>query len=118
MAHNRKLVLSAVSLTKARVRGDGPVAEEVRDDLEKSLIDSGYLEQAPFRWVGLVLRYGLKNDSEPTYRPIDRKDGELPLAIEIDVHEILSGDKAAMKRAFMRAALTALIHAGRKFGLP
>ena len=117
MAHNRKLALSAVALTKAKIRGDIPVATEVRDELEQLLIRSSYLEGAPFRWVGVMLRYGLKNEDKPEYDKIDEKDGELPLAIEIDTNELIGADRERLKCVFTAATLRALIDAGHKYGL-
>jgi hypothetical protein len=58
MAHNRKLVLGAGALTTAKVRGDIPAMTEIRDELEQIMISSGYFIEAPFLWVGLILRYG------------------------------------------------------------
>ena len=118
MAHNRKLALSAVSLTRARIRGDILAATEVRDELEGLLIKSGYLNGAPFTWVGVMLRFGLKNDEKPEYDKIDKKDGELPLAIEIDTNELVGADKQKLKQIFTVATLKALIDAGHKYNLP
>ena len=118
MAHNRKLVLGAVSLTRARVRGDMPVMEETRNELEQLLIQNNYFDGAPFIWVGLILRYGLKNDEKPEYNKIDKKDGELPLAIEIDTNEMVGADKQKLKQIFTVATLKALIDAGHKYNLP
>ena len=119
MAHNRKIVLGGVSLTRARLnRAIYQVSNEVMDEVETLTLKSGYLEQAPFRWVGLVFRYGLKNDDEPHYKPIDPKDGELPLAIEFDTHEVRAASPEELRRKLSLGALKALIHAGRKFGLP
>ena len=117
MAHNRKLVLSAVSLTQARIRNVIPVAAEVRDELERLVIKSGYLNNAPFTWVGLILRFGLINGEKPEYDKIDKKDGELPLAIEIDTNELLGADKQKLKQIFTEATLKALIDAGHKYKL-
>jgi len=117
MAHNRKLVLGAVALTKAKVRGDIPVATEVRDELERLMIESGYLDGAPFKWVGVILRYGLKNDTKPEYEKINEKDGDLPLSIEIDTNQMVDADRGSLKRLFTAATLNALIDAGHKFHL-
>ncbi|MFA7349608.1 MAG: Imm39 family immunity protein [Methylotenera sp.] len=119
MAHNRKLVLSGISLTKARPNRHGiEVAGKIRDELEGLLIASGYFDNAPFKWVGLSLRYGLKYENQPHYQHIDKHDGELPLAIELDTHELIEADRAELKKLFMHATLKALVHAGRKYNLP
>ena len=119
MAHNRKLVLSGVSLTKARPnRHDIEVMGEIMDELEELLVTSRYMDDAPFKWVGLTFRYGLKYEDKPHYQRIDKSDGELPLAIELDTHDLIEADQGELKRLFTLATLKALIHAGKKYKLP
>ena len=60
----------------------------VRDELEAVLIESGYCEGAPFSWVTLSIRYGLKEESEPHYQAINKKYGDLPLAIEVPIEKM------------------------------
>lgn len=117
--HNRKLGLSMVSLTKARPpRHDIEVATAIKNELEPVLITSGYLDDAPFEWVTIVLRYGLKNEEKPHYQRINKKYGDLPLAIELDMHELIEADRNELKRLFTIATLKALTHAGQKYQLP
>ena len=117
--HNSKLVLSGISLTKARTNpNDFKAAEEVRVELEQIMISSGFLTDAPFKWVGVSIRYGLKNDDKPIYQGINKKYGDLSLAIEVDAHELLEANLDEVKRVFENATLKALIHAGEKYDLP
>ena len=117
--HNRKLGLSMVSLTKARPpRHDIEEATEIKRELEPVLVSSGYFDNAPFEWVTIVLRYGLKNEEKPHYQRINKKYGDLPLAIELDTHELIEADRDELKRLFTLATLKALIHAGKKYKLP
>ena len=59
--HGRRLGIVGVSLTKARLPKDsGAVLEEVRDEFESLLDATGYLKDAPFSWVTVALRYGLR----------------------------------------------------------
>ena len=120
MAHNRKLVLGGVALTKARVHAKpmAAAANRVRDELEQEVMQSGYLDGAPFTWVGLIIREGLMDEEAPHYQKIDPKDGELPLAIEIDVHRLLGVSEDEMAAVYRKATLIALIHAGERYGLP
>ena len=119
MAHNRKLVLSGVALTKARLppKSNAAAASRVRDDLEREIIRSGYLTSAPFKWVGLSIRYGLVDETEPLYNQIDQKDGELPLSIEVDTRRLLGVTEDEMVTVYRQATLIALVHAGEKYGL-
>ena len=82
MAHNRKLVLGGASLTLARSnRNDLPVMGELMDEMETVMISTGYLDDAPFQWVGLILRYGLKYEDIPHYQRINKKHGDLPIRL-------------------------------------
>ena len=118
MAHNRRIVLSGVSLTPARLnQAIYQASSDVMDEIEGLMLKSGYLDQTPFRWVGLIFRYGLKNEDEPHYKPIDPKDGELPLAIELDAHELRRASPEELRLKLSVGALKALIHAGGEFGL-
>lgn len=119
MAHNRKLVLSGIALTKARIppKPNAAAANRVRDELEQEILQFEYLENAPFNWVGLSIRYGLVDEAEPHYDKIDPVDGELPLAIEIDTHRLLNATEDEMASVYRKAILVALVHAGNKYGL-
>ncbi|UNU42291.1 hypothetical protein EAO27_05895 [Sphingopyxis sp. YF1] len=120
MPHDRKLVLGGVSLTLAKIRpasANSAAASRVRDDLEREMVASGYLEGAPFKWVSLIVRYGLVDEPEPSYGAINQKHGDLPLAIEVDVQNLLGVSEDDMALVYRRATLAALIHAGEKYGL-
>jgi hypothetical protein len=117
--HSRKLGLSAVSLTKKRTnRYDIEALTTVRDRIEKAMVASDFLEGAPFSWVTVIVRYGLKNDDKPSYQAINKKYGDLPLAIEVDTHELIDASLEDLKLIIGRAVLKALIHAGEKFDRP
>ena len=117
--HNRKLGLCAAALTTARIPNfDIEVMTQMQDDLEQLMLDCGYLENAPFEWVTISLRYGLKNEDEPHYEPINNEYGDLPLAIEVDTNELVGCTRQEMREIFEVAALKALIHAAKKFNLP
>ena len=117
--HNRKLGLLGVSLTKASPpRHSFEVSTEIQDEIEALIISSGYLDDAPFEWVTVALRYGLKNEEKPHYQRINKKYGDLPLAIELDSHELIEAGRDELKRLFTLATMKALIHAGQKHKLP
>lgn len=82
------------------------------------MTDSRYLDNAPCSWIGLSIRKGLVDESDPHYFKIDRNDGECPLAIEIDTRRLLNATEEEMVAVYRKAMLTALIHAGRKYELP
>ena len=117
--HNRRLGLYGAALTmKRNNRHIFKAAPAVQDEVEKAILDSGYLDGAPFYWVTIGIRYGLKNDDAPRYRGIDKKYGSLDLAIEVDTHDLIDASLEEVKLVFQRAVLKALIHAGKKFERP
>lgn len=117
--HGRKLGLTGTALTKARnPKGDVQALSAVRDELEAVLIESGYCENAPFSWVTISIRFGLKEEEKPHYQAINKKYGDLPLAIEIPTEEMQGASLDELKQLFRRAALRALIHAGEKHSRP
>lgn len=120
MAHNRKLVIGSVAMTRAKLKRKlaGPAMDRVRDDLERIIIESGFLDSAPFQWIGLVIREGLQDENEPTYERINKRYGDLPVAIEIDVHQLLDASSEKMECVYRRASLRALIGTGMKYELP
>ena len=117
--HDRKLGLSGIALTQQKNnRHDTKALTAVRDALGKALVEAKYFDAVPFSWVTIAIRYGLKNDDIPVYQGINKKYGDLPLAIEIDTHELIGASFDDLRLIFEVAALRALIHAGRKFNRP
>lgn len=117
--HDRKFVYGSVSLTMQRPnRYEFEIGEEIQNEIEKIMVDSEYLKEAPFFWIDISIRHGLKNDIEPSYQNINKKYGDLPLTIEIDVHETIGASFDEMKRIEKTAILISLIHAGKKYNLP
>ncbi|WMS87511.1 Imm39 family immunity protein [Pleionea litopenaei] len=118
MAHNKKLVLGGVSLTKERPnRFAMQVMKEIRDELELLIINSGFLIGAPFIWIGLILRYGLVSADKPKYQKINKKHGDLPVSIELDTNELSGANKSKLKRIMKKATLVALIDIANKYEL-
>lgn len=105
-------------MVRIPARAEVNALNRVRDELEQEIIECGYLDQAPFKWVGLLIRKGLVDETEPHYEKIDRKHGDLPLAIEVDTHRLLNASEDEIAAVYRRATLIALIHAGEQYGLP
>jgi hypothetical protein len=82
------------------------------------MVSTGYLDNAPFKWVGLIFRYGLKNEDEPHYLRINKKHGDLPVAIELDTHELQHASRDELKGIFTIATLKVLVHVAEKYALP
>jgi len=108
-----------VALVKARLGKEiYPAANEARDHIEKLVIEDGYLQDAPFSWISLAIKYGLKNDLNPEIGRIDRSYGDLELAIEISTQDLLGQTKERMSEVLRRASLRALVGAGQHYTRP
>lgn len=105
-----------------RLRFSGGAIDEVRDEVERVMLDSAFLQVAPFQWIGLIFRYGTETKLVPEYGKIDKKDGELPITVELEMEKLRRIDRPKhhdeLKRTFMLATLDALIDVGKKYGLP
>jgi len=116
--HGRILVLGAVALVPGRVRHSLAAMTEVRELVEAMMIRVNFVEHAPFSWVGLILRYGERDQESPEYEKIDPQDGELPVAIELDIKSLQNVSEEEVRRRFLQATLLSLIDIGKKFNLP
>ena len=117
-AHNRKLVIGGVALVKARLKHTGPAMVGVCDEIEKVLLDADFFATAPFKWIGLIIRYGLQNKFEPIYQRINKTYGDLPASIEVDTDALLGADLETTKAVFRQATIEALLHIAQKYNLP
>lgn len=118
-AHGRALGLIGVSLTRTRMpKGTEAALAVARDQLEEVLVSTGFLQDAPFSWVTIALRFGLIDASRPNINPISKRHGDLPLSIEIDVRPLHGASTSSCQASYIRAAATALAFAGKKYGRP
>jgi hypothetical protein len=118
--HNRKIVFSGIDMVGASMDHSHKCYEKIRNLLESLMIDSGYLENAPFLWVGVVFGYGLKTEIKPHYQRINKKYGDLPVNMELDMRVLLTTDAMSedlLYEFLLIAALDVLIHAGKKYKL-
>jgi len=117
--HNRRLGLCAADLVVVRFKVDEiKIMAEIQDEVEAVLDADGFLSNAPFEWITISLRFGLKNEEAPHYQRINKKYGDLPMAIEVDAQVLQDADYEEFKRLLSIATLKALVHAGHKYELP
>ena len=115
----RKLSISTVSLTKARPpKGMWKHMLSIGEHLSKEIEKFSKIENIKFQRIGLIVRYGLKNEEKPHYSSL-HKDGYLPVAIEIDTHDVLNaqGNDKELYNILYRASLITLIDIARKYKL-
>ena len=116
---NQKLSLYGIPLNKAKFyAGSKQALDDVRNAIERVMVDSRYLEKAPFLWVTIAIQYGLQNGHEPSYQSINKAYGNLLLVIEVDTRELINPSHEELEPILERAVLKALICAGRKFARP
>jgi hypothetical protein len=118
--HDRKMVFGMVDLVKGRVRNDR-VCIPVREFLEKLIVNTGFLKEAAFLWIGVIFRYGIKNDLKAEFQRINKKYGDLSIALELDMEILQWADRNnldLLRDIFMIASLEALLHIGKKYKLP
>lgn len=94
ISDKRMLLIGGVSLIKGRVRDAGLVMQEVCNDLEPLLKEIGFLNNAPFETISMIIRFGEKTDLTPDYAPINTRYSELPVAVEKKLAD-LRGQSAA-----------------------
>lgn len=118
MAHNRKYVPSSVDLVRCRIRNSHKVVDQ--NGIEKLIIDSGFLDNAPFKWVGVLYLNGFKNDLNFKKQKIDKKDGELSFEIELKAELLEWADWEnlnLLRDIYKISVLDSLIYAGEKYNL-
>ena len=120
MTNNRKLNLGAVALVKGKVRNDIPTMTAVRDEFESVLARSGWFPSAPFKSIGLILRYGTKTNLNPEFQRIHKPSGELEIAVELNMEELRVAHREPGKLASLaKAAISvALLGVAEKYELP
>jgi hypothetical protein len=116
---NKRLDIGAVAYTKARTpKGMWQYREQISIKLSEHMLSSGFLSSSPFNRIGIIIRYGLVNEEKPHYSRM-HKDGYLPLAIEIDTHDLLAakGNDAMLYTLTYRPVLLCMISVAKKYKL-
>lgn len=118
MTEQRVLLIGGVSLVKGRVKEAGPVMREICDELEPMLNNMGFLDNAPFKTISMIIRFGERNNLTPQYDPINKRHSELPVAVELELASLRTASKEVVKSAFVTATIDVLLDVSEKYGLP
>ncbi len=118
MTDQRVLLIGGVSLIKGRVKEAGIAMKEICDELEPLLQGIGFVENAPFNTVSMIIRFGEKTDLTPEYGPISKRHSELPVAVEMELASLRVASKDVVKSAFVKATIDVLLHVAKKYDLP
>jgi hypothetical protein len=114
----RRLLIGGVGLVRGRVAHAGPVMAEICDAWEPVLREIGYLDQAPFKTVSLVIRFGRCTSASPELSRVDRKNEELPASFELPMETLRSADRVQLRELFERVTELTLRHVAQTYGLP
>ncbi|MEN8237139.1 MAG: Imm39 family immunity protein [Pseudomonadota bacterium] len=120
MGHNRKFVPSGIAIVEERMQNVGNSLVKLQNKIEEDIVNSSYLDGAPFTWIGMNIRFGHKNKRAPWYQGLSKKYGDLTIAIEINADILIWADRnnvSMLDDIFTIAALEALIHVGKKYHL-
>ena len=116
--HGRLYVPGGVALVKGRLQNGLKMMSQ--NEIELIIKNSQVLLSAPFLWIGMIYRYGIKNDLKVDFGRIDKTYGDLPIAVELNMEILIWADKNnidLLHDIFMIAALEALIQVCDKYKL-
>lgn len=115
---SRRLLIGGVVLGGSRVKDVGLAVLQARNELEDHLVDNAFLETAPFKTINMVFRYGEKDDWEPEIGSIDRRNSELPVAIQFDSDALNQMSASEVKACFRLALIEVLCDIAANYYLP
>lgn len=111
-----------ISCTRMKVRGGIRAAQRAMEEVNELILSEKTLEQAGFRWLGLVIREIDDRNDAPHDAVVRRvtRDGELPVVVDVSVRDLqkLSESEEELVKAYKRVMLTATISALDRVGLP
>lgn len=105
-------------MIKGRVKEAGIAMQEICYELEPLLKEVGFVDNAPFKTVSMIIRFGEKTDLTPDYDPINKRHSELPVAVEMELAGLRMASKDVVKSAFVKATIDVLIDVAKKYDLP
>ena len=118
MSEQRILLIGGVSLVKGRVREAGLVMQEICNELEPLLKEIGFVDNAPFKTVSMIIRFGENTNLNPEYEPINKRHSELPVAVELELASLRTASKEVVKDAFVKATIDVLADVAHRYNLP
>jgi Immunity protein 39 len=114
----RALLVGAVSLMGRRLKLGGQAGLIARNEIEPELIKHGYLREASFKTISLILRYGDKDNLNPEIGVLDANNSELPVTVMLDMKKLESLDLDALVAKLRSVMLEVLCDVAANFDLP
>jgi hypothetical protein len=112
------LLLGGVALIKGRVKEAGMAMKHVRETLDPKLTAMHFTENAQFKTVHLIIRFGEQTDLKPSYQAINKREKELPIAIEMEMEPLRGASREVVEHVLLGATVEALLDVATKYGLP
>ncbi len=117
---NRRISPAGIALVKGRLRNG--INCMPSPEFDAFLLNNHYFTEkgAPFSWLMMFYRYGIKTDLCVEFKRINKKYGDLPIAVELDMEILQWADKHnldLLRDIFMIATLEALLQVCAKYKL-
>lgn len=115
----RNLLVGAVGLIlRFKLKGEGPLILEARNEIEVELVRNSFLASAPFKTVSLIFRYGYQDQWEPDGYEINNATQVLNVAIEFNGEQLLQLTPEEIKAKFRLAMIDVLCDVAANYNLP
>ena len=118
MSKQIAVVLGAVGIIKGSLPQGGPALVEITKEINPYLTKHNFLKNAPFGLLSGIVRYGTKFDPFAEVGPIDKRNGELPFAVEVNLSTLKGASRDEIKARFLDAVVPALDAIASNYDLP
>ncbi len=118
MRPDLNLVLGGVGLVKGDIRESGQAMITITKEINPFLVEDGFLANAPFKMLHGIIRFGTEFNPYAEVGPIDRKNEELPFAVEVEMARLKRAPMENVKAEFLKALIPALFAISIEYELP
>jgi hypothetical protein len=118
MNKRAQLAVGGVGLKRGRIVNSQKAMISLATELNPYLIESGFLDDAPFSLVNFIFRYGDRFSTVADIDPVDTKNDELPVAAEVPLDQLRVSNVEDVKRAFASVLIPALRAVATLYDLP
>ncbi len=115
-----KIGMCGVALIQGKLRNVGNICLELRKNVNSFLLKKDYFLDTNFSWISVTFRFGIKTDLHVEFKRINKKYGDLPIAVELDMDILQWADQHnldLLRDIFMIATLEALLQVCAKYKL-
>lgn len=105
-------------MVKGNVKHSGLVMQDICSKLEPILDKVGFADDAPFKTVSIIIRFGEVTNLVPDYGQIDKRHMELPVAVELEMSKLRFAERKFVEDTFFHATVSVLLDVAKKYDLP